>query len=174
MRLRQWRDEDLVVFAQLNADPEVMRYFPATLSVEQSDALAHRCRSLIAQQGWGLWALEEKASAAFIGFTGLNIPADDLPCSPCVEIGWRLVKGAWGNGFVSEAARTCLSFAFESLALEQVVSFTAVENARSRAVMTRLGMTDTQRNFAHPALAPTHPLSEHVLYDISRQAFEAC
>jgi RimJ/RimL family protein N-acetyltransferase len=162
--LRQWTDDDLAPFAALNADPAVMRYFPAALHRAQSDAMALRCRALIAERGWGVWATQERASGRFIGFIGLHVPAAQLPCSPCVEVGWRLACGAWGRGLATEGARACLRFAFETLALHEVVAFTSVHNTRSQAVMQRLGMQRDAATFVHPALPDGHWLGEHCLY----------
>lgn len=162
--LRGWQESDLPTFAALNADPEVMKYFPATLSRKESDAQASRIRQFMQQHGWGLWAVEVKQQAAFIGFVGLSIPGDDLPCSPCVEIGWRLAKGYWGQGYASEAARGALGVAFNILQLPEVVSFTAEINLPSRRVMERIGMNFSGETFEHPRLPLCHPLRKHVLY----------
>lgn len=166
--LRQWKESDFPVFAQLNADPQVRQYFPDLQSCEQSDADARTCQSLIEQRGWGFWALEKRKTNEFIGFVGLHEPVD-LPFCPCVEIGWRLQKHHWGNAYATEAAKETLRFAFETLNLSEVVSFTVVDNAPSRKVMQRVGMRNTQRNFAHPSLPIDHPLSEHVLYAITQR-----
>ena len=167
IKLRQWQEQDLPVFATLNADPQVMEYFPEPLSQEQSNKLARRCESLITQNGWGFWAVELKQSKEFIGFLGLHKPQSNLPFSPCVEIGWRLLKDHWGNGYATEASGVALRFAFNELALDEVVSYTTVSNTRSRAVMERLGFYDTKQNFAHPDLPKEHHLAEHVLYKIN-------
>lgn len=171
LRLRPWRDEDFAPFAALNADPQVMAHFPATLDRAESDVLAARCQSLIEAQGWGFWATEIKASGDFIGFVGLHRPIAELPFSPCVEIGWRLARPFWGQGYASEAARAALSFAFNDLALAEVVAFTSLENRRSQAVMERLGMRRAE-NFEHPALPPGHPLREHCLYRLAVSAWQ--
>lgn len=171
LRLRPWRDEDFAPFAALNADPQVMAHFPATLDRAESDVLAARCQSLIEAQGWGFWATEIKASGDFIGFVGLHRPIAELPFSPCVEIGWRLARPFWGQGYASEAARATLSFAFNDLALAEVVAFTSLENRRSQAVMERLGMRRAE-NFEHPALPPGHPLREHCLYRLAVSAWQ--
>ncbi|CAM4103753.1 GNAT family N-acetyltransferase [Serratia silvae] len=162
--LRRWQNSDLPTFAALNGDPEVMKYFPAALSRAESDAQANRIRQFMQQHGWGLWAVEVKHQTAFIGFVGLAIPGDDLPCSPCVEIGWRLAKEHWGQGYASEAARCALDVAFNTLQLPEVVSFTAEINLPSRRVMERIGMTFSGETFEHPRLPPGHPLRKHVLY----------
>ena len=167
--LRQWTDSDLVPFAALNADPDVMAYFPAMLSSTESDRFAASIRSLIQQRGWGLWAVEVTGQAAFIGFVGLHMPTNNLPCSPCVEIGWRLAKAHWGKGYASEAAKVALAYAFEELELAEVLSFTATANQRSEPVMKKIGMLNTGKNFKHPDINAEHPLCEHLLYKITAQ-----
>jgi RimJ/RimL family protein N-acetyltransferase len=170
--LRQWQTQDRSIFARMNADPDVMRYYPALLSTQESNALADRIENLIAIQGWGFWALEELTGGRFIGFTGLHHPDESLPCAPCVEIGWRLAKDYWGYGYATEAATVALSVAFEQLDCEEVYSFTALPNLKSQAVMQRLGMQDTGRNFKHPEVPEGHPLREHVLYCLSKEAWK--
>lgn len=143
LRLRQWTLADREPFAALNADPRVMEYFPSTLSRAESDAMADRCQSLIEERGWGFWAVECKATGEFVGYVGLHIPSAELPFSPCVEIGWRLAFHHWGKGFASEAAKEALRVGFHLLGLKEIVSFAAVGNLRSRAVMKRLGMRES-------------------------------
>ena len=168
LRLRCWQDEDRAAFAALNADPRVMEFFPSPLSREQSDAVVDRVQSQFAQRGWGFWAAELKASAQFIGFVGLNVPAAELPCSPCVEIGWRLAQAHWGRGYATEAAQAALHVGFGQLGLDEIVSFTALANVRSQAVMERLGMQRDARTFEHPAVPAGHALREHCLYRLRR------
>jgi len=167
--LRAWRDEDYQPFFEfVNSDPEVMEYFPSTLSREESDKLAVAIQRRLAEYGWGLWAVEEKISGQFIGFVGLNSPQVALPFLPCVEVGWRLSKAFWGKGYATEAAQEALAFAFTELELDEVVAFTALPNVRSQAVMQRLGMFNTGDNFNHPSVPPDSPLYEQVLYKITR------
>lgn len=165
--LRRWHSADRAPFAALNADPEVMRHFPEQLTRRQSDALADRIELAMERQGWGLWALEERATGRFIGFTGLARPGFQAPFMPAVEIGWRLERAAWGHGFASEAARAAARFAFDEIALAEIVSLAVVANERSRAVMRRLGMThDPADDFEHPLVEPPH-LRRHVLYRLT-------
>ncbi len=168
LRLRQWLAADLPAFAAMNADPEVMRYFPSALNRAESDALAARWAELIAERGWGFWAVEHRASAEFIGFVGLHQPVD-LPFSPCVETGWRLARHWWGQGLATEAARAALHFGFSELGLPEIVAFTSLLNRRSQAVMIRLGMRNSGRNFHHPRLPAGHALAEHCLYRLARE-----
>jgi RimJ/RimL family protein N-acetyltransferase len=169
--LRQWRESDLEPFAALNADRRVMEFMPGCLSRAESDALALRSETEIALQGFGFWAVEVRESAEFIGFVGLHATSFEAHFTPCIEIGWRLAQASWGKGFATEAARECLRFAFDTLALEEVVSFTVPSNRRSRAVMERLGMRRAERDdFEHPRLPAGHPLRHHVLYRLQRSA----
>jgi RimJ/RimL family protein N-acetyltransferase len=165
LRLRRWLDEDREPFATLNADPQVMAHFPSSLTREQSDELVEKIESGFEANGFGLWALELRGTGAFVGFTGLSVPEFDAHFTPAVEVGWRLERPAWGNGYATEASRAALAFGFERIGLAEVVSFTTVENRRSRAVMERLGMThELADDFDHPALPEGHRLSRHVLY----------
>lgn len=165
--LRQWRDEDRAPFAALNADPDVMEFFPATLDRAQSDAMVDRMSAGIEQRGWGLWAVDRDGE--LLGFTGLAVPGFETPFLPAVEIGWRFARSAWGHGYATEAARAAVAHAFDVLELDGLVSFTAQQNLRSRAVMERLGMTHVPADdFDHPALAEGHPLRRHVLYRLAR------
>ena len=168
LRLRAWRPADAEPFAALNADPRVMAHFPAVLSREASDALLERLQSQIATLGWGIWAVERRDTRQFIGFTGLQTPAQPLPFSPCVEIGWRLGFEHWGQGLAREAAQAALWAGFEGLQLQEIVAFTAVVNQRSQALMRRLGMQPAAVTFEHPAVAPSSPLREHCLYRLDR------
>lgn len=172
--LRRWRPSDLDPFAVLNADPEVMEHLPAALDRPGSDALAALADASFDQHGFGLWAVEVRASGGFIGFTGLAIPRFQAHFTPAVEIGWRLARPAWGCGHATEAAGAVLDDAFGRIGLSDVVSFTSVGNTRSRAVMRRLGMThDQAEDFDHPSLPPGHPLRRHVLYRLDAAAWRA-
>jgi RimJ/RimL family protein N-acetyltransferase len=161
--LRQWRDDDLEAFAEMNADPEVMRFMPAPLTREESAATLARLRAKIDEQGWGLWAVDVGGELA--GWTGLAAPTWTAHFTPCVEVGWRLRRKFWGRGLATSAARQAVAFGFEQLGLGELVSFTVPANERSWRVMERLGFTrDLAGDFDHPRLAAGHPLRRHVLY----------
>ena len=167
--LRRWRDEDREPFAALNADPVVREHFPSTQTRDESDASVDHFERHFDAHGFGLWAVEVKDGAPFIGFGGLSVVPFDAHFTPAVEIGWRLAREHWGRGYASEGARAALAYAFGDLALGEVVSFTAVANRRSRAVMERIGMThDPADDFDHPRLAADSPILRHVLYRRSR------
>jgi RimJ/RimL family protein N-acetyltransferase len=164
--LRQWQECDCEPFAQLNADPVAMEYFPFTLTRAESDAMVDRMRAAIDERGWGFWCLEIEGRCA--GFTGLNVPTFDARFLPAIEIGWRMLPHYWGRGLATEAARLALQYAFDVLKAPEIVAFTAVANARSRRVMERLGMRrDAAGDFDHPRVPAGNPLRRHVLYRLS-------
>jgi RimJ/RimL family protein N-acetyltransferase len=173
LRLRQWRDADRAPYAALNADPEVMRYFPSTQDRAASDRSIDTWTAEIEQRGWSNWAVELVASGAFVGFIGLSVPRRALPFMPCVELGYRLARPYWGRGLASEGARAALEFGFTSVGLEEIVSFTALLNLPSQAVMRRVGMIDTHQDFDHPALPEGSPLRRHCLYKLTREHWAA-
>ena len=171
--LRTWRESDLAPFAALNADPRVMEFFPKLLTREESDRRVDQIKDHLDRHGFGLWAVEVKGVADFIGFVGLNVPTFIAHFTPCVEIGWRLARAQWGKGYASEGARAALAFGFDRLGLAEIVSFTAVSNLRSRRVMERIGMQHrAAEDFDHPKLPEGHKLRRHVLYRITREAWE--
>jgi RimJ/RimL family protein N-acetyltransferase len=145
-----------------------MRYFPAALTTGESDQFAARVQAMLAQQGWGLWAVEVVGVVPFIGFVGLNRTSFDAHFTPAVEVGWRLARPYWGHGYATEAAAASLTFGFDQLVCEEIVSFTATVNDASRRVMQRLGMVNHPADdFDHPAV-PNGPLRRHALYRILR------
>jgi ribosomal-protein-alanine N-acetyltransferase len=170
VRLRPWRldgrHSDLDDFAALNADPRVMEFLPQPLSRDESAAMMGRMQAKLETQGWGHWALD--VGGRCIGFVGLSVPTFESHFTPCVEVGWRLAAHAWGQGYATEGARLALAHGFGTVGLKEIVSFTVPANARSRAVMERLGMTrDPAEDFDHPRLAG-HRLEQHVLYRLHR------
>jgi RimJ/RimL family protein N-acetyltransferase len=169
--LRQWKASDLAPWAEMNADPEVRRYFSSVATEEQARGEAERCRDLIVQRGWGMWALEVPGVLPFAGFVGLALPHYDAPWVPAVEVGWRLPRVAWGQGLATEAAQAALDFGFARLGLAQIVAITVPTNLPSRRVMERLGMVrDEAGDFDHPRIEAGHPLRRHVLYRKPRPA----
>lgn len=166
--LRTWREEDKEPFARMNADPQVMEFFPSVMDRADSDAFVERVRSHFAEHGWGFWAVELRATGEFIGFTGLRMELG-LPFSPGHEAGWRLARAHWGQGYAAEAARACIDVGFQSLGADEIVAVTALQNLRSQSVMRRIGMRcEPAREFDHPRVADGHALKRHCLYSIKR------
>jgi RimJ/RimL family protein N-acetyltransferase len=165
---RLWQDRHRAPFTQMNRDAEVMRYFPALQTPEQSNSGIDMWIGQFAAQVWSNWVVELEATGELIGFIGLSVPKRQLRFSPCVEIGWRLNRSAWGYGYATERSVECLRVGFEQLDLNEAVSFTTVTNAPSIALMQRIGMLNANADFEHPALPEGHTLRPHCLYKISR------
>jgi RimJ/RimL family protein N-acetyltransferase len=165
--MRRWRPADREPFAAMNADPEVMRYFPATMTRAASDAFVDRIEGRFEERGFGLWALERRETGEFLGYTGLNPMPDGVPAAGGMEVGWRLARAAWHHGYATEAARAALEVAFGGAGLAEVWSMTAVLNEPSQAVMRRIGMREHGR-FEHPAVPEGHPIRPHVLFRVGR------
>jgi RimJ/RimL family protein N-acetyltransferase len=172
--LRRWREADRAPFAAMNADPDVMEHMPGSMPRERSDAFIDRIEAHWAADGWGLWAVEVPDVAPFVGYVGLW-PADYLAPGR-VEVGWRLARERWGNGYATEAAREALRYGFETVGLDEIVSFTVPQNIRSRAVMERIGLVrDPSADFDHPRVDPVaYPLLvRHVLYRLDSESWRA-
>lgn len=172
--LRPWSESDVAPFAQMNTDPEVVEYLPSPISESESRQFVRRIQDHFAEHGYGLYVLEKREDGSFLGYTGLNWAAFESHFTPALEVGWRLVRDAWGQGFATEAARACMAGIFLETDISEIVSFTVPANTRSAAVMQRLGMTrDPADDFIHPRLGPDHPLGPHILYRLDRGQWEA-
>lgn len=151
----------------MNADPVVMRHFPATLSREESDAGAARIAAHFETHGWGPWAVEEIGGAPFIGMVGLVTVSFPERFTPAVEVLWRLAAPFHRRGYAEEAARLSLEHGFAALGLREIVAFTLPANEPSWRLMEKLGMREDGM-FEHPRLPPGHPMRPHRLYRIAR------
>jgi RimJ/RimL family protein N-acetyltransferase len=148
LRLRQWRDDDLDAYAVLCADPEVMRWLGGPMTRDAAADQINTFRKHWDDEGFGLWCATTSDDEC-IGFIGLAIPHFLPEVLPAVEIGWRLARSQWGQGFATEGARATMDFAFGTLALDRLVSITRPENRSSWNVMQKLGMT-LERTTTHP------------------------
>ncbi len=170
LRLRPWRPEDRAPLAALNADPDVMRHFPAPLNRAESDAWMDRLEAHFARHGWGFWAVERQGTPGLIGTVGLMTIPWEAEFTPAVEIGWRIAAAHQRQGYAEEAARLSLEAGFGRLGLAEILAFTVPANAPSWLLMAKLGMRPTG-TFEHPRLPEGHPLRTHLLYRLSRQAW---
>lgn len=169
LALRTWREDDIDAFVRVTADPAVHAFLPGPWTRDKTTALAAAQNAQYERHGTCYFAATLAETGALLGFVGLKYQDFDRPFAPCFELGWCLGKDYWGQGYAAEGARACMAHGFDTLGLEEIVSFTVPANLRSRAVMERLGMRrDPADDFVHPALPPEHPLSQHVLYRIAR------
>jgi len=170
--LRPYREEDRGDFAALNGHPQVGAWLAGVLDRPQSDAMLDRINAHIDAHGFGFWGMARREDDRIIGFCGLSkVEADALPVGPCIEMGWRMIPSAWGQGYATEAAQAAMDWAWANLDADELVAFTARTNLASQGVMRRIGMQpDPSRDFEHPRLAADHPLRSHVLYARRRPA----
>ncbi len=163
--LRKWKKEDLLPFSEMNSDKEVMRYFPKTLTFEESEKSYNTFREEIERYDYGLFAIEVKDDHQFAGFTGFHHFNFNVSFAPGIEIGWRLKSNYWNKGYATEAAKACLEYAKKQKLFKEIYSFTATINKPSEKVMQKIGMQKTGE-FDHPNVPDHHPLKKHVLYKI--------
>jgi RimJ/RimL family protein N-acetyltransferase len=172
--LRDWRDDDIDPMTAMSQDPEVMEFYPRLLSRDDVGALIGRIRAAIARDGFGFWAVERADAGDFIGFCGISRVTFEAPFTPAVEIGWRLARRAWGNGYATEAAAAARDHGW-SIGLTSIVAFLVPTNRRSAAVAERIGMVrDVKSDFDHPNITPGtvsvggHSNQRHALYRLER------
>lgn len=164
---RTWRDSDREAFSDLSSDSEIMKYYTNLLNEEESNDLIDRFKTHMAAKGFGAWAVEIKETGEFIGCIGFLTVVFDAKFAPCVEIGWKLDKKYWHEGYATEGGLACLEYGFENLGFDTIYSFTASVNQSSINVMKRIGMT-YQYEFEHPRVSPDSELKTHVLYKITK------
>ena len=168
--LRRWKESDREPFARMNADPLVMEFLGPLLSREQTGALIEHAENHFDKHGFGPYAVELRETGEFAGFVGISVPTFQAHFTPCVEIGWRLKSESWGRGYATEGARRVVRHAFFEIGLNNLVSFTAEANLRSRRVMDKLGMSHVEEDdFDHPRVPAGSPLRRHVLYRLEKE-----
>ena len=169
--LRGWRDSDVAPFHAMGNDPDVMRYLGPPMSLADAEAARDRMNALIDSHGYCFWAIERKTDGVFIGFCGLKPGPEGTPIENGIEIGWRLARHAWGQGYAREAAQASLDWGWANTDALDIAAMTSIDNVRSWRLMERLGMTrDHAGDFDHPAVPVGDPLRPHIVYRIARPA----
>jgi RimJ/RimL family protein N-acetyltransferase len=169
--LRTWLPKDVIPFAEMNADAEVMRFFPHPLSRQETERFLSTIEQHFHERGFGLFAVDELSTGEFIGFIGFSTATFKSSFTPCVEVGWRLRRKSWGYGYATEGAIACLRRGFQQHGLADICSFTSAINLRSVAVMKRIGLK-YRMDFDHPKIDSTSELCRHVLYGIAKTGFD--
>lgn len=168
--LRPFDDADRAPFFALNTHPLVVESLGSSPTQAESDAIVDHIGEEMAREGWGIWAVEVAGATPFVGMVGLHRVRAELPFAPAVEVEWRLHPDHWGHGYATEAAAASLQFGFDEAGLDEIVAFTTTLNARSQAVMERIGMErDRAGDFDHPRLPVGSPLRRHVLYRVANE-----
>lgn len=162
---RNWIMEDLAELALMSADEEVMEFFPKTLSLDESNEFLHRLQKQYEDNGYTYFATERLDTGEFIGFIGLAYQDYEAEFTPATDIGWRLKRSAWGEGYATEGAMRCLDFAFETIKLEKIISVCTIGNDKSEHVMQKIGMIK-KGVFKHTKLSDFPRIENCVWYEI--------
>lgn len=167
--LRGWRQADVDPFHAMGNDPEVMRYLGPPMIHAEAESAVQRQNDLMAHHGYCFWALERKADGAFLGFCGIKPGPEGTPVADELEIGWRLRRDVWGQGYAREAAEAAIAWAWANTDDPAIAAMTVVANTNSWGLMERLGMRrDHGDDFDHPAVPDGSPLKHHIVYRIAR------
>lgn len=164
---RCWEDEDIIPMTDINADTEVMKFFPATQGREQTVAFIQRMQTQYGEKGYCYFAVDTLHDGRFIGFIGLSFQTFEAPFTPCVDIGWRLAQSSWGNGYATEGALGCVQYGFQLPGIEEIYSMAPLVNEPSIRVMQKIGM-EYISGFRHPFLDGNDRLEYCVLYKIKK------
>jgi len=169
--LRPWQDRDRPALRAHCDDPEVMRFLLPVADDAAFETMLGRLSSWLDDYGFTFWILERRSDGAVMGMCGLKPGAPETPVEHHVEIGWRLAREYWGQGYAREAALATLDWAWANLDTPEVLAITVPANRASWGLMERIGMKrDRDNDFDHPLVAEGNPLRRHILYRIARPA----
>jgi len=164
---RNWTNEDLEEFEKLNSDKEVMEHFPKKLSENEVVKFLDKLRKHFNEKGNTYYATEILETQEFIGMIGLAFQEYKTSFTPAVDIGWRLKRNAWGNGYATEGAKRCLEYAFDELDITKIISVCTIKNKKSENIMKKIGMTKIGE-FNHPEMTNHPEYEKHFCYEINR------
>ena len=164
---RNWQETDVEPMAAINADPDVMEFFPGTKTLQETKKFIERMQQQMGARGYCYFAVDKLEDGAFIGFIGLSYQTYEADFNPCVDIGWRLRKNEWNKGFATEGAKRSLDYGLNELGLNKINCIAPKINLRSENVMKKIGMTKV-KEFIHPMLLHDDRLRECVLYEATK------
>ncbi|SOB88127.1 Protein N-acetyltransferase, RimJ/RimL family [Sphingomonas guangdongensis] len=172
LRLRNWEERDLALFAAMSADAEVMRHLDGPIDRAASEAVIERLRGHAERDGFTFWAVERREDDLLLGFCGLRRGGHpDTPVSAELEIGWRLARANWGQGYAGEAATATIAWGWANTPDARIAAWTVPANTASWRLMERVGMRHRPTlDFDHPRFPAGHPLRRHLVYTVERPA----
>lgn len=167
--LRGWKERDAAPFQQICSDPVVMEHLGPLMTLAEAQAMILRVQALQAEAGYCFWAMENRADGTLMGFCGVKTGAVGTPIEGRLEIGWRMARSYWGNGFAYEAASATVDWVWANQSANTIWAITTPNNLRSQTLMQRLGMKrQRELDFDHQGLPAGDPLRPHVTYRIER------
>ncbi len=166
--LRDWKDGDLEHFARINRDPMIMRFYPSPLDEAASTSLVKHFQQHIDKNGYGFFAAEDKETGKFMGFAGIAKVPSRVPCSPAIEIAWRLDYEYWGKAYASEAAQLLINHAFDTLNVPELVAYCVTDNQRAEHILKKIGFShDESSNFSYAPKRNAKAKNDYHLYRLA-------
>jgi RimJ/RimL family protein N-acetyltransferase len=162
---RRWQETDLDAFTAINTDAEVMRFFQRPLPKADTQAMMERMERLYEEKGFCYFAVDDLESQTLIGTIGLGWKTFEADFTPTVDVGYRIGKAWWNQGFSTEGAAACLDYA-RQLQIPKVVAMASIGNLASIQVMRKIGMQHW-KEFDHPELKDSPGIQRCTLYEIS-------
>jgi RimJ/RimL family protein N-acetyltransferase len=160
---RDWQASDLKKMAAINADPDVMEFFPKVQTEEETQQFIERMQKQFQEKGFCYFAVDKLENQELIGFIGISQQTYEADFTPCIDIGWRIDKKEWNKGYATEGAKRCLEYAFQELGLKNIYAVAPKANQKSELIMKKIGM-EKVKEFEHPLLLEDERLRECVLY----------
>jgi ribosomal-protein-alanine N-acetyltransferase len=141
LQLRDLEERDVEGIFALDSDPEVLRYIGTPVMTDRSEAaqVIARVRRQYLENGIGRWAVEERATGAFVGWCGLKWE-QKVRSFPYYDIGYRLIRAYWGRGYATEAASACLRHGLEVLNYPEICAAAEVEHHASNRILQKIGL----------------------------------
>ncbi len=164
---RNWKDSDIKFMHQINSDKDVMEFFPAIPTKEETSNFISRMQAQFSEKGFCYFAVDILETNEFIGFIGVSEQTYKTDFSPFVDIGWRLKKNSWNNGYATEGAKACLDYGFQKLNLKTIYSVAPKLNLKSQQVMQKIGM-EKHSTFVHPKISNDSELKNCIVYKIKK------
>lgn len=172
--LRRFTEDDVDLLVDLDADPEVMRYINGGMPTSRAEVADEVLPAFLGYYqrypGYGFWAAIEKATGQFLGWFHFRPKPDGYDDEP--ELGYRLRRSAWGQGYATEGSRALIDKGFAEFGVQRVFAETMAVNTASRRVMEKAGLRYA-RAF-HAAWPVRIPGDEHgdVEYALDRDEWE--
>ena len=163
---RNWIDSDIAKIIDISSDPDVMEFFPAIATKIQTVEFIYRMKLMYIEKGYCYFAVNQLKDESFIGFIGLCYQTYESQFTPSVDVGWRLNREYWNNGFATEGAKKCLDYGFNKLGLKKIIATAPIINIKSIRVMKKVGM-ERLTEFKHPRLKSDKQLEDCVCYEIN-------